>query len=62
MFICNSCETVSINNTRTDSYTINYEFGYGTEYDGDRIEASICDVCLMNMFKRFLPNAIIKGD
>lgn len=62
MFICNKCETTNIHNTRTDSFKISYQIGYGTIYDGDRIEASLCDTCLIDMFSNFLPSAIIKGD
>lgn len=60
-FVCDRCEQTIDNNTaRTDSFEINYSCGYGTEYDGTSIEATICDKCLIDIVKKEIPKAVIK--
>lgn len=60
-FCCDRCGEIIdySNSTRTDSFKIDYSFGYGTEYDGDSIVAYICDNCLIDIVKKEIPNAIV---
>ena len=58
-FVCDRCGT-EINSDknfhRTDDFQLKYSFGYGTEYDGDRIELDICDYCLVDIVKKEIHN------
>ena len=38
-------------------FVLRYTFGYGTERDGDQVEAAVCDRCLISIVRARIPNA-----
>jgi hypothetical protein len=46
--ICDRCKREI---KHQDFVEIRHEFGYGTEYDGDYIEADICEDCILYALK-----------
>ena len=38
-------------------FVLEYNFGYGTHYDGSSVKAAICDSCLYNLIKTHVHNA-----
>lgn len=58
--ICDRCGTEILWKLRTDNFIIDYHCGYGTKYDGDKIEFQICDSCLVDIVKKEIPKAIMK--
>lgn len=64
-FICDRCGTVidhsvSGNGARTDDFSVNYNFGYGTKLDLTTVSFQICDLCLYEIVEKEIPKAIIK--
>lgn len=58
-FVCDKCgETISYGTSRTDDFSINYGCGYGTENDGTYIKADVCDICIVEIFKKEIPTSI----
>jgi len=53
--ICDVCQKDT--KGRSDNFQIDYEFGYGSEHDGDRVQAAICDDCLADLIKSHVPAA-----
>lgn len=64
--LCNVCGKEFGMFDKQENLGLHTHFGYGTKFDGDRIELDICCNCFENLMDKFIPmckiNPIIERD
>jgi len=53
--ICDSCDK-DCTSDASDSFVVNYSYGYGTGLDGCRVEFALCDHCLTHLAANYIKN------
>lgn len=51
--VCNKCGKSSVPDYTNTVQAFDLTFGYGSNYDGHRIQFDICELCLEKMMREF---------
>ncbi len=57
--VCDGCGMED--NDGCNDFVLKHTFGYGSNIDGESVEAAVCDKCLENIIRNNLPSAIWTG-
>ena len=52
---CNMCEK-ELDELHADTFGLHYDVGYGSKYDGSKINLDLCCDCFDNLIDTILPN------